>query len=170
MDGGAVGECHGCLICGTVRRPLRCEDCVNQALGEKRRISNAACAGSEAARGRLASALEPSLQTTLSTTVRISMCTVRLSSRLIGVHGHVPRGRYRPCWMVRRWSCFKSEYSQRIRLYERTPEFDVGSCRRGRSDSRTSCRLQRRRRRQRRPAPPPCRRGCSKVRLCRHAM
>ncbi len=60
MDEEAAGGCHGCLICGTINRPLRCENCVNQALGEKRRISDTACASGEAARGRLAAALEAS--------------------------------------------------------------------------------------------------------------
>ncbi len=60
MDEEAAGGCHGCLICGTIKRPLRCENCVNQALGEKRRISDTACASGEAARGRLAAALEAS--------------------------------------------------------------------------------------------------------------
>ena len=53
-----AADCHGCLVCHGFKRPLRCADCVNQALREKRQFSDEAQAKCKAARDALAAALQ----------------------------------------------------------------------------------------------------------------
>ena len=58
-----AADCHGCLVCHSFKRPLRCADCLNQALREKWQFSDEAQARCKAARDALAAALQVSVRT-----------------------------------------------------------------------------------------------------------
>lgn len=96
---GQAADCHGCLVCHSVKRPWRCADCVNQALNEKRQFSDEAQTRSEAARSALAAALQVAstawqlqLQLPTNTTVTVHAARKRAHkhARLAAVIKQVP--------------------------------------------------------------------------------
>jgi hypothetical protein len=87
-----AADCHGCLVCLSSKRPLRCADCVNQALREKRQFSAEAQAKCKAAHDALAAALQVMYGTAssyhvASVTLAMHRCKIQLHMHsFVGTH------------------------------------------------------------------------------------